>query len=146
MSLCSHLAVINYHEMWIWAANVGKTFRKVMWHAVLCFENRGKFNFRSRSLVLMEWWVTFELRNRSSVPQMNGLTTVSTMKETKWKYFVLPSTKWVCLAPYFTCILVTDYSKYFKIGRNICSTTEMEELWKGKVLFVLFWKFDFEIL
>jgi len=30
----------KFHSMWLWTANVGSTFRTVVWHAVLCVENR----------------------------------------------------------------------------------------------------------
>jgi hypothetical protein len=71
-----------------------KHFRKsVLWHAVLCIENRTYVKVRSRCLFLTEWWVTFEERNRTGVPHFNGLAIVSTVKGMKWRYFLLPSTK-----------------------------------------------------
>ena len=87
-----------------------------------CFVLKTGHKVRSWCLFPMEWWVRFELRNRSSVPYFNGLVTVSAMKETKRRYFLLPSTKETtkksimkdidCLGPYFTWLLSTGKLKH----------------------------------
>jgi hypothetical protein len=40
----------------------------------------------------------------------------------------------------------SPYLKYGKMGKKLYSITAKEELLKRKVLFFLFWKFDFEVM
>ena len=111
---------------------------------------------RSWCLFRMEWWVTFEQRNRSTVPHFNGITIAGTMKGIKGIFLLQPNTNEATknsilkdihrLVYYFTQLNLNGKFNACSIWLKRILECRTGRNFERKVRILLFWKFVFECL